>query len=195
MTYNGTHRQNVYERSHTVTSKDIPLRDALRGLKLRAWIFSGEYLKLVPMVLNEEYPGLLAILLDELAVRAGFTWRNSYGITIEPEGTENRTFADLLVWTASTYDISADWWLNTIERLNRGITFQVPWYDSNTIMTMNTEQATLNDRRRRAGHIGGFELFSWLEPFSYDVWILTIITIVVTALVYQGLERNDGEME
>ena len=40
------------------------------------------------------------------------------------------------------YDISADWWLNTIERLNRGITFKVPWYDSNTIMTMNTEKAT-----------------------------------------------------
>lgn len=208
-TIEGTHRQDVCDRSRAVTSKEIALRDALRGLQLRTGIFAEEYLELTPyvdedgmtttngtMVLNEEYPGLLAILLDELAARAGFTWRNSYGITVEPEGTGNRTFTDLLVWTASTYDISADWWPNTIERLNRGITFQVPWYDSNIIMIMNTDQATAYGRRRRNGGGGAsFELFSWLEPFSYDVWILTIVTIVVSALVYQGLERIDGETD
>ena len=56
------------------------LADALRGLDLHPAIAAAEYVVLdEDGRLDEDYPGLLPTLLDEIARRAGFRWRNSFG--------------------------------------------------------------------------------------------------------------------
>ena len=47
--------------------------------------------------------GLTAELMDELARRAKFTWRDSFGIFRDPG---NETWTDVLVWGIDTYDVS-----------------------------------------------------------------------------------------
>lgn len=88
-------RQNLCQRSTAFANGTLALEDALQGLQLRPMISvrSQEYFRLVGcttiggnngastggMILDETNPGVIAILLDELSRRAGFTWRDSYG--------------------------------------------------------------------------------------------------------------------
>jgi hypothetical protein len=78
------------------------------------------------MTLNADYPGLMARLMDEICVRAGCTWRNTYSIT-SAALPPNRTYSDLLVWATDNYDISVDWWLRSTERMFNGAAFIEPW--------------------------------------------------------------------
>ena len=67
---------------------------------------------------------MTAILMDELARRGRFTWRNSFGVIRDPT---NETWTELLQWTVNTYDITADWWGQNLERMNLGVAFLTPW--------------------------------------------------------------------
>ena len=106
----------------------------------------------VPSALSVEE--IIVEIMDELAERAGFQWRNSFAVINDEIG--NNTFTDLLEWTTSTYDISLDWWTFDIRRMALGVTFPEGWYDS-TIIMVGKESS------RKA-----FEVWAWTEPFSLD---------------------------
>jgi hypothetical protein len=74
---------------------------------------------------NRSELGLTAVILDEVAERAGFTWRNRFGSdkSINEAEDGNKTYTDLLIWSTDTYDISAGWWYQTNERKAQGISF------------------------------------------------------------------------
>jgi hypothetical protein len=48
-------------------------------------------------------------VLDEVARRAGFTWRESYSIFYDPE-KYGKSWTDLLKWQVRSYDMSGEWW-------------------------------------------------------------------------------------
>ena len=46
-------------------------------------------------------PGIQAVLMDELARRAGFTWRDSFGVYVDP--INNETWTELLDWATDSF--------------------------------------------------------------------------------------------
>jgi hypothetical protein len=180
---NQTFRQNVCERQEMLHNGTVKLRDALAGLALRPRV--GGDIRRDPETgaIQEDYPGIVGVILDELARRAAFTWRNSYGVTTTP-GRGNQTFDDLLDWSVDTYDFMAAGWTETIERMNRGVVFPEGWRDGSIIM-VGIESA--NDSK--------LHVWSFLQPFDKGLWIMIAVTILVSGLVYYVLEHFNQQSD
>ena len=115
-----SYRTNVCDRQALLYNGTVELPDALRGLELSVGITNystGKEQFFFSLEKNEipvEYPGYFAIILDEVARRAGFTWRNSFGVypprnneTDIVDGVE-QSWTDILIWAIDTYDISME---------------------------------------------------------------------------------------
>ena len=177
-------RQNVCDRYNAYFQNQIPFAEALEGLELSAIIRANQYFELRgDGSIDPEYPGLTGVLMDELARRAKFTWRDSFTTLGAPEG--NNSFTDLLLWNVETYDLSVNWWTWNTERRSLGINFPVAWYDASIIMVgkQNLEES------------GGFDAFSWIAPFDLYVWIMILVCILYSGLVYFFLERIDKKTD
>eukprot|EP00978_Attheya_sp_CCMP212_P001917 scaffold3990_cov54-Attheya_sp.AAC.5 len=175
-------RQNVCEFQKKYASGGILLENALQGFELRPVLRLNQYVEFKDGALGEEYPGLVAVILDEIASRGNFTWRNSYATLTPP--IAGRTFEELLEWSTETYDISINWWDKSNNRLQRGITFPTGWYDASIIMV---GKKSLNDT--------SFDPWSWLDPFSISVWIMIGVTIIFSGIVYWLLENIDKKSD
>jgi hypothetical protein len=104
-----SHRTDFCERHQQILSGDIKLEDALRGLNVSVVMTNfKDAIEKRFFGLNEkgaidptDVP-LHAKILDELGRRAGFSWRNSFGV-VKPlntsvdkdENGKNRTYSDL----------------------------------------------------------------------------------------------------
>jgi hypothetical protein len=122
--YSTSFRQSVCDRQVAISNGTLEFRDALEGLRLNAALTSvaiGGGLMPDGSV-PEENPKLDVRMLDELAVRAGFTWRDSFGAVILDDGF-NATFNDILDWSTESFDLSAMLWTRTRERINSGNIF------------------------------------------------------------------------
>ncbi|KAL3773108.1 hypothetical protein ACHAWO_008703, partial [Cyclotella atomus] len=132
---------------------------------------------------DEDYPGFQITLLDELARRAGFEWRYSWGVAFPAHLYDgyrlqpNATADDILLWTVNAYDVSLTMWDATLNRLKLGITFPGKFVDTSTVLV-----ATNADSREQIS----FDAFAFLKPFSIWVWVCTIITIVFTSMAAIG---------
>lgn len=113
--YSVSFRQNVCDLQKAIDNNTVELQYALSGLDLRAVALNSEYFlyDVDSDTLNEEYGGIIVEVMDELASRAGFRWRDSFNVVNDDIG--NRTFTDLLKWTTETYDISLDWWTFSLQ--------------------------------------------------------------------------------
>lgn len=179
---NGTFRQNVCDRHDRLfqAGGGAELGDALRGMEIRPVININQYFSLTDEgAIDEDNPGIIADILDELASRGGFTWRNSFGVLEDPG--EGRTWTEMLVWATGQYDVAVDWWMTTTERMELGVTYPEGWYDSSIILA-GVEK---NEGRSETN------LWAWLAPFDSTVWMLTLVTLIVSGLVFWGLERLD----
>lgn len=174
-------RQNVCDRFYAYDRGQVKLESALSGLQLRPALAAGDFFRLDETTggIDEYYPGMIAVILDELASRAGFTWRDSFGVTYPPQGG-NHTYSDLLVWSTDYYDLAADWWIHTLERLQMGASFPEGWYDASYVLVGKAEEVRDTD--------GEINLWLWLEPFTSGVWVLIVITIILSAFIYQFLD-------
>lgn len=119
-------RTDVCERQQRVIKGSLNLTDALQGLELSVAItnypFANEN-KFFTLENNEipEPAGLFAVLLDEVARRGNFTWRNSFAAIDPLNGSDvNKTWTDLLLWEVQYFDIAADYWARSSERMARG---------------------------------------------------------------------------
>jgi hypothetical protein len=100
----------VYEGS-------VDIQYALEGLNLTTAItnydkpFEDSFFNLKDGEIPTDNMGLFAIIMDELARRAKFSWRNSYAairaIDLSAENV-NKTWTDLLEWQVNTFDISVE---------------------------------------------------------------------------------------
>lgn len=185
-------RQDLCTRYALVQNGTIQLRDALQGLSLRPLMRVSKFFPYTPEGgIDPLDPGLLALMMDELGRRAGFSWRNSfgvlYGLPEKPESApddETIAFTDVLNWSIENYDLSCNWWDQTLERLELGIRFMQPWFDGSIIMIRKKFIPEVDD--------GTVEVWNWLRPFSFEVWIVTIATIFFSGFAYMWLEHLSG---
>ena len=183
--YNVTYRQDVCSRYDQFRNGEIDLRDSLRGLELRPLIGNYDYFNYDDENgIDKDDPGLLGDLMDELGQRAGFTWRNSFGVLDSPSSSsENNitwTWTDMLLWGIETYDVCVDWWDKSVERMDNGVAFLEPWFDGSLILIDKNEPP--KDQRR-------IHWFNWLRPFEHSVWYVTILTVFVSGWVFQLIEH------
>ncbi|CAJ1947337.1 unnamed protein product [Cylindrotheca closterium] len=179
-----SHRQDVCDRYYALNNGTMKLEDVLRGIKLHAIFgaYSGSYFNYNNETGIQPYGGIVAEIMDELAVRAGFTWRDSFGIYDVPSGGVNETWTDLLVWSTDTYDITIDWWAKSLPRMNLGVAFLRDWYDSSIILISKQNLAD------EVGTEAKISLGNWMEPFTWEVWWATIGTILLSGVAYQLIE-------
>ena len=158
----------------------------------------GNYVASTNVVIDETNPGLIAEVLDEIGRRGNFTWRNSYGYTPSPEKVVadpdsggiaiNKTWTDLLLWSTQNYDLSADEWFHTNERMKMGITFPEGFVDVSIVLADKVDD---NDDESK-----GFSfLWSWTKPFNGSVWAMIVGTAIVSGLIYGILETSHDTLD
>lgn len=188
MAPNTSHRQNVCHRYDAFRSKEVALQDALEGMQLHVVVgnWGDDYFNYdEERGIDPNYPGLQALILDELARRGRFTWRDSFGTYGDP-ASFNSTWTELLEWTLDTYDLTADYWAQTLERMSLGMAFVEGWLDAS--MVLIGKQPKPEDDK-------GIKLWNWLKPYDVWVWLMTIFTILLSGAVYQILEWYANERD
>ena len=180
MTPGVSYRQDVCDRYEAFTNGTVELKDALAGMDLNVLMSAyeeGYFNYDSEFGINPDYPGLSAVLMDELARLGNFRWRNSFGISDAPYG--NHSWTDLLVWGTEVYDMNIDWWAQNIERMNMGVAFLEEWYDSSIVLIRKKPEETISNE---------INFWNWTRPYDGRVWALTVITIFFSGLAYQWLE-------
>jgi len=185
---NGTSfRQNICHLHEQYANNSIELADALQGFSIRAALNCPRDYCFVDQDgnLNDTHPGLYAYLLDNLAERARFDWRSDFVLIDPNEMPPEKSFTDLLEWKTETYDLAVSWWTKTSERVRMGIDFPDGWYDSSIILVGKKELSS------SSSFANDFEMFSFLDPFQWDLWLMIVITIILSGLIYWLLEKLD----
>jgi hypothetical protein len=181
MDYSSTYRQSVCERQQAFSNGTAEFRDSLRGLKLNVMLLMGAFGGLNPVdgSIPSTNLGMDIIVLDELARRAGFTWRTTYGAV----STSNLTvpFDDLLDWSIHTFDVSAVEWSRTRTRINRGTGYPTGHVDASIIMVGQIAKPK------------ALNVWSFLQPFDAWVWLLIMVTFVICGLIYAWMEQYTPE--
>jgi Ligand-gated ion channel len=189
-----SYRTNVCDRQLLIYNGTHNIPNALQGLNLTISItnyINGKekfFLSLDPITqqIDPSNPGLFALVLDELATRAGFHWRNTF-VThppLDPTTDGNRTWTDILSWSIETFDVSMEAWSVTIDRLALPVSFPVEWYDNSIVLA---EIVKPSAKKKRP-----FNALSFLDPFHLTVWLTLVCAIVITGFVYFLLELWDG---
>ena len=188
-----SHRTNVCNRQQALYNGNITLSEALSGLNLSVVLTNYQSPASTPFftlndegVIDEENPGLFSVILDELAERTGFQWRNSYGVVlpIDSNTDGNKTWTDLLQWEVETYDISAGKWDRSIARMKSEISFPEGWLDSSMILVTVDKSSTSASQE-------SLNIWSFLLPFQWTVWLLLVVVVIITGVAYWLLERLD----
>ncbi|KAL7566316.1 hypothetical protein ACA910_013639 [Epithemia clementina (nom. ined.)] len=190
-----SYRQNICERQRQIFEDELALPQALQGLNLSVVFTNYKDAGSKPFftlneagVIDADKPGLFAIILDELARRAGFAWRKSYGVVdpIDAVVDGNRTWTDLLEWETQSYDVAFGKWDRSLDRIKKEINFPEGWYDaSNILVESHNTKKSLN-------------IWSFLLPFQWEVWILIAGTVIATGVLYFLLDKMNtasDEME
>jgi len=177
-------RQNVCNRHERFSRGEIDLKDALEGMSIHPILGKSSYLHLEDdgYTIADPNPGLVVEILDEVARRGNFVWRDTFAITewIDTEGI-GKSWTDLLIWETDVYDISINWWLHNPERVALGATFPKGWYDASIIMVGVQEGNEESD----------FDALSWKKPFTNGVWLMMIITLVISGLTSFYLDEYE----
>jgi uncharacterized membrane protein YgcG len=198
-----SYRQNVCDRHEAFYNGTVKLGNALEGLRLRPYFLGGigsySITRSDGSIPNDSLQPAIRIL-DALADRAGFIWRQSYGSsdysTItnttstttdeeqEKDSEEKPSIDEILQWSIETFDLLAMDVVKTQVRASRGHSFVEGYRDASIIMIGTTDShSTLG-------------LLTFLAPFDWQVWLLTIFTFVMAGLGYQWMEWiNDGDSD
>lgn len=134
-----TFRQNVCNREAAFARGEVPLGRALQGMQLNVYLAENEFFSLTTTTADDGggsipqgYPGIIVKIMDEIATRGGFTWRDSYAVYNEAVIPEDKTYTDLLLYGVETYDIVVSWWFETTARKAMGISFPEAWVSART---------------------------------------------------------------
>ena len=184
-----TYRQNFCDEQERYQNGELEINLALEGRHLNVALGPNPtfFKRNLDGSINQEYPGLVPVLLDEVARRGKFTWRDSFAVH-GVEISSDKTFTDILVWLVDTYDVAAGWWFPLHERESRGVSFPKGWYDGSIIIVTKQESNS---------YFGTFSPFSWSQPFTPSVWALLCFTMVITGLIggqLDPMERRKGNL-
>lgn len=188
MTPAANHRQNFCDRYDEFRNGSMTLPDALEGMQLNVIVgaYGGAYFNYDDEKgIDPQYAGLAATILDELARRGKFTWRDSFAIYKDPSPF-NATWTEMLVWGIDNYDLMVDWWGQNLERKKLGVAYLEGWFDSSLVLI---------GKGRGKEDKPKISFWNWLRPYDARVWLMTIFTVLLSGLVYQLLEWQADERE
>ncbi|CAJ1956915.1 unnamed protein product [Cylindrotheca closterium] len=187
---NVNHRTNVCDRFAAYANGQLEIRDALSGLQLSVGVVDQPnplYFNLHRnnITINDQFPGIFVEILDELARRGNFTWRETYARILPPNMTQkfDATWTDVLVDSVERYDISFAEWVHTHERRRRGVHFPVGWYDTSTIFIRNTREGIKNE----------FNFNSWTRPLHWSLWALFALGFLYNRTMLWILDKIEDD--
>ena len=183
-----SYRTDLCPRQIQIWDGTLEFADGLRGLNLTVAVTNHQAGKekflfsLKDGRIPVDDPGYFAIILDEVARRAGFSWRDSFA-TYEPRNIAtdgNKTWTDILLWSIEVFDISMEKWGQSIDRMALGVSFPVGFFDSSLVIG---ELYQPNQSKPKV------DLWSFLKPFAAHLWLTIVATVIVSGLVYWLLEH------
>jgi len=173
-----------------VNNGTMNLRDVMRGIKLSISI--PDPIGYTPVgfvnvdadgaIMIEKEGGFMIEVLDELARRAGFTWRDSFAFFSTPESF-GKTWTELVQWQIQAYDMSGEWWIPTIGRRQLGISFLQGFYDSSLVLIEKSAGKKIPSF--------GEKLASWAGPLSPLVWGMSVIAAICVGIAYWIIENKE----
>ena len=174
------HRQDFCGEQERYQNGDLEINLVLEGKHLNVALGpDSTFVKRNPDgSLNENYPGLMPVLMDEVARRGKFTWRDSF-IIHSSDVPPDKTWSDLLIWLVDSYDVAVWWWFALHSREALGASFPTGWYDGSIIIVAKQESENFFDT---------FSPFSWSKPFTPGVWALLTLTMIVTGIISVHLD-------
>jgi hypothetical protein len=198
-----TYRTSVCDRQLQLRNNSIQFRNALRGLNLTVAVTNyqytfgtpeydfSEYFSLDPVtggIKESGYPGIYVIIMDEVARRAGFDWRSQFAayLPLDPATDGNKSWTDILQWATETFDISLENWGITTLRMSMGISFPSGWYDSSIVLA---ERIDAGSTKRV------LNLWSFVMPFKFRLWVIIFLSMFFTGIVYWLLEYMDTDAD
>ena len=184
---NVSYRHNFCGQDRQIKSNATALRNSVSGQNVSVFILDED-----PVFQDmHSYRGLLTELLDEVARRAGFSWRQLYSVgTLETTGLSN--YNELLEWSTDHYDISASRWSHQINAVPTAARVHYGWYQESLVVV---EIKTTQTKK--------INYLDFMSPFDYSVWALIGATILFSAITYYILivlnadteeEEDHGEM-
>jgi len=181
--YSRTFRQDVCSVASFNNNTFDFHEHGLMGKSLNVWLYNDSYVNTrEDGSIDDDDPGIVVLVLDKMAEMANFTWRDSFVLdTFDFRNPQNRTFTDLAVWATKTYDIAATWIVHTSERGALGISYPLGWYDSSLIIIGSKNKRSDTSR---------FSFKSWTTPFSGGVWLMLIVTLVITGIFFACFEAG-----
>ena len=178
-------RTNMCSYQEKYINGKVELRDALKDANLTVVIeYDPDFVNLdEDGNLNSTDPGLVVEILDEVAFRGGFAWRDSFTFEGNPYSAQGKTWTDLLLWSIETYDVSARWWLHIPDRIAKGVSFPRGWYNPDVIIIARKDEDTFFEH-------SVFHPFSWSRPFTAGVWLSLLGTLIVTGVLFAYIENK-----
>lgn len=180
-----SHRMNFCERQAQVDNRTLTLPKALAGLDISVHLMLWSPLHVRTRTdgeLDYDNPGILVNIMDHIATRGDFRWRDSFGVGLTPEhDTNNTTFEEILDWALDAFDLSLGEWRNSVSRKAKGIIFPLGIADASLIMVQKAKSTA-------------FDPWSFLSTFSWWVWLGIIATYICSAFIYQFIHfYGEGE--
>jgi len=174
------YRSSLCGRQYQLAQGEVALEDALQGVELSVAITNyygvpneDKFFALSEDGrIKERDPGLFVVILDEIAQRAGFTWRNSF-VEVRPLNATidvNKTWTDVLKWETDHFDIAADYFGKSTARMALGISFPKGWYDGSVILSWSSAKQTAKSPYDK--------YWSFLKPFDGLVWLAIVAAIL-----------------
>lgn len=179
-----SYRQDFCPRYRDLVNKNrdnMDVRNALSGTEIHVFVFSEKYFQYNEATGIEDdagYPGIHAQILDYMAERGNFTWRNSFGVWSTDEFGTDRGWTEFLQWGVERYDVLVGPFSPSTRRMNMGVSFVEGHIDGSMIMIRNVipEEPTVN-------------YFNFVKPFEVQVWLVIVAVVVFSAVTYQFLEH------
>ena len=128
-------------------------------------------------------PGLSARIADELARRAKFTWRESWGLYKHPSDY-GLTFTETVLDIVQAHDVAGWWFMQTPDRLAAGIAFPKGYVDATFLVT------TMSEEGRKVPY---FSIFNHFDPW---LWVCIVGAMLFSSVIYWFLEggTDDGDL-
>lgn len=183
-----SYRNNFCDRQRQLWDGNITFPEALRGLNLTVAITNYQTGKeqflfsLKNGRIPEKEPGFFAVILDEVARRAGFSWRDSF-FAYEPRNQTtdgDKSWTDILLWAITVADVSMEKWGQSLDRMAAGASFPVGFFDSSLVL------GEIYQPGRTTREV---DLWSFLAPFGASLWFTIVATVLFSGMVYWLIEH------
>lgn len=181
-----THRQNFCDIQKKIDKNETDIDTALNGLNIHVSLATDQAFVNVKgqgkdRFLEVDDPGVLVEILNKVAESGNFSWKNTF-VFEDPTPTLS-TGDDYLIQIIETYDVSINWWSETFNRISKGAAYPAPWYDNSPIIIEKKYDASTSRSSK-------FDFFNWNRPFTVDVWLAIVGTIIITGFFLYLIQEH-----